>query len=188
MPLRHGLDPFGNPKPYKGYVGGSNFCMDIVCNDKGKWESEVVSTFEAYQLVRRMEGQHGAEVGHKLAIQRLQSKTKSISGKPLAMRLQSGDTLRMEVDGKRRLMRVVKMAANGQVFFAEIHEANVDKRNTSKEEEFAYTSKYAGSLQTAKGQKVMISRASETRRSPSSIRGRAIRSRAKRILKELEQP
>ena len=163
MPLRHGLDPLGNPKPYKGYVGGSNFCMDIVCNDKGKWESEVVSTFEAYQLVRTMEGQHGAEVGYKLAIQRLQSKTKSISGIPLVMRIQSGDTVRMRVDEKLKLMRVVKMTANGQVFFAEHHEANVDKRNTDKEEQFAYTSKYAGSLQKAQGRKVMVSRIGELR-------------------------
>lgn len=163
MPLRHGLDPLGNPKPYKGYVGGSNFCMDIVCNDKGKWESEVVSTFEAYQLVRTMEGKHGAKEGNKLAIQRLQSKTQSISGKPLVMRIQSGDTVRMLVDEKTKLMRVVKMTANGQVFFAEHHEANVDKRNTDKEEQFAYTSKYAGSLQKAQGRKVMVSRIGELR-------------------------
>ncbi len=163
LPNRHGLDQLGNPKAYKGYVGGSNFCMDIVCNEKGKWESEVVSTFEAYQLVRKMEGLHGAVVGYKMAIQRLQSKTHSISGKSLVMRLQSGDTVRMMVDEKLKLMRVVKMTANGQVFFAEHHEANVDKRNTDKAEAFAYTSKLAGSLQKAQGRKVMVSRIGEVR-------------------------
>ena len=31
---RHGLDENGQPQAYKGYLGGSNFCIDIVCNDK----------------------------------------------------------------------------------------------------------------------------------------------------------
>jgi CRISPR-associated endonuclease Csn1 len=146
---RHGLDENGQIKPYKGYVGGSNFCMDIVKNAKGKWEGEIVSTFTAYQIMR----EHGEEQG--LAI--LRSRTTSISGKPLVMRLQNGDIVKMMVDERWCLMRVVKMASNGQITLAEHNEANVNERNNDKEDYFKYISKMAGSLQTAKARRVTIS-------------------------------
>ncbi|MFY7942205.1 MAG: type II CRISPR RNA-guided endonuclease Cas9, partial [Burkholderiaceae bacterium] len=41
---RHGVLPTGEPRPYKGYKGDSNYCIEIVHNDKGKWEGEVIST------------------------------------------------------------------------------------------------------------------------------------------------
>ena len=49
---RHGFQDDGSPQPYKGYKGDSNYCIDIVRNEKGKWDGEVVSTFNAYQIVR----------------------------------------------------------------------------------------------------------------------------------------
>lgn len=148
---RHGLDDEGNVKAYKGYVGGSNFCMDIVCNDKGKWEGEIVSTYQAYQIVR----EHGRDKG--LAM--LRSRSTSISGKPLVMRLQNGDIVKMMVgDGENErwaLMRVI--STKEQLVFAEHLEANVDARNRDKDEPFKYTTKYAGSLQKTKARRVTIS-------------------------------
>ena len=147
---RHGLDDEGKVKAYKGYVGGSNFCMDIVCNDKGKWEGEIVSTYQAYQIIR----QHGRDKG--LAM--LRSRSTSISGKPLVMRLQNGDIVKMMVGERWCLMRLVATnSANGQMTLAEINEANVDTRNRNKEDIFAYTTKYAGSLQKSKARRVTIS-------------------------------
>ncbi len=148
-PNRHGLDDQGLPKAYKGYVGGSNFCMDIVCDEKGKWEGEIVTTFAAYQLIRQLGANKGLSV--------LKSSDLSISGKPLAMRLQIGDAVRMMVDDRLRLMRVVKMGSNGQMFFAGHQEANVSDRNANKEEFFTFTSKYAGSLQKTQARRVTIS-------------------------------
>jgi hypothetical protein len=66
---RHGVLPTGEPRPYKGYKGDSNYCIEIIRNEKGKWEGEVISTFEAYQLVRT----------HGLA--RLRHPKLSVSGK-----------------------------------------------------------------------------------------------------------
>jgi hypothetical protein len=77
QPERHGIDANGKPLPYIGYVGGSNYCIEIVRNENGKWAGEVISTFDAYQLAR----QHGPK--------RLRYPTLSVSGKPLVMRLQS---------------------------------------------------------------------------------------------------
>src|SRR5690606_6595145 len=72
---RHGVDSDGRPLPYKGYVGGSNYCLEVIRDEKGKWRGEVVSTYNAYQVVR----QFGKE--------RLRHPKLSASGQPLVMRL-----------------------------------------------------------------------------------------------------
>ncbi|SDY25250.1 type II CRISPR RNA-guided endonuclease Cas9 [Nitrosomonas sp. Nm33] len=148
---RHGLLPNGKPKPYKGYKGDSNYCIEIVRNEKGRWEGEVISTFEAYQLVRE---QGAAQLRHPAL---------GISGKPLVMRLMIDDTVRLDVDGQSCTMRIAKLSSNGQIFMADICEANVDARNRNKEDSFAYISKMAGSLQTAKARRVTISPIGELR-------------------------
>ena len=148
---RHGVLPNGEPKPYKGYKGDSNYCIEIVRNEKGKWEGEVISTFEVYQLVR----EHG--------VARLRNTDLSFSGKPLVMRLMIDDAVRLDVDGQSRTMRIVTLSGNGQMFMADTNEANVDARNRSTEEPFAYVSKMAGSLQKANARRLGISPIGELR-------------------------
>lgn len=148
---RHGLLSTGKPKPYKGYKGDSNYCIEIIRNEKGKWESEVISTFDAYQLVR----EHGAA--------QLRRPNLGVSGKPLVMRLMIDDVVRLDVDGESRTMRIAKLSGNGQVFMADVSEANVDARNRSMEDSFAYISKMAGSLQKARARQVSISPIGELR-------------------------
>ncbi|MDO8262219.1 MAG: type II CRISPR RNA-guided endonuclease Cas9 [Gallionella sp.] len=142
---RHGVLPNGEPRPYKGYKGDSNYCIEIVRNEKGKWEGEVISTFEAYQLVR----EHG--------VARLRHSTLSVSGRPLVMRLILDDSVRLEIDGTIRTMRVATLSGNGQVFMADTQEANVDSRNRDKSEPFTYISKMAGSFQKIKARRITIS-------------------------------
>ncbi len=84
--LRHGMDENGNPNAYKGYVGGSNYCIEIVRNEKGKWVGEVISTFAAYQIVVKVDKEKGKGEGLK----RLRHPTLSQSDKPLVMRLING--------------------------------------------------------------------------------------------------
>lgn len=148
---RHGLLPNGEPKPYKGYKGDSNYCIEIVRNEKGKWDGEVISTFDAYQLVRK----YGKD--------RLHHRTLSISGKPLIMRLTIDDTVRLNDDNRSRTMRITKLSGNGQIFLADINEANVDARNRSKEDTFTYVSKTAGTLQKNNARSVSISPIGELR-------------------------
>lgn len=148
---RHGLLPSGEPRPYKGYKGDSNYCIEIIRNEKGKWEGEVISTFDAYQLVR----EHG--------IARLRHPTLSISGKPLIMRLMIDDAIRIDINGQSLTMRIAKLSGNGQVFMAHTNEANVDARNRNKEETFTYVSKTAGSLKEVKARRITISPIGELR-------------------------
>lgn len=142
---RHGLLPTGEPRPYKGYKGDSNYCIEIVRNEKGKWEGEVISTFDAYQFVR----QHG--------IERLRHPSLSMSEKPLVMRLTKYDNLRLIHDGTLILFQVVSINSAGRLTLASHQEANTDARNRNKEGDWRYTYKQAGSLQTSKARMVTIS-------------------------------
>jgi CRISPR-associated endonuclease Csn1 len=148
---RHGVLPDGSPKPYKGYKGNSNHCIEIVRGDGGRWEGRVVSTFDAYQLVR---------VG---GVGRLRDPNVGVDGKPLVMRLMIDDMVRLDVNGRLRLMRVATISANGQVFMSDHHEANTDARNRDKGNDFGYVSKMAGSLRSAKARRVTVSPIGELR-------------------------
>lgn len=148
---RHGLLPNGENRPYKCYKGDSNYCIEIIRNDKGKWEGEVISTFEAYQLVRV----HG--------VARLQHPALSLSGRPLVMRLISGDTVRFEVDSRLLTARIAWIKTNTQIGFAETSEANTDARSRDNSDSYGYTVKAASVLQKAKARRVIISPIGELR-------------------------
>ena len=150
QPQRHGVDAEGRPLPYKGYVGGSNYCIEVTVNDKGKWEGRVISTFDAYRIVR--EG----------GLRQLRHPTQGQNGQALAMRLVSGDSVRLETgEGSLQTLRVAKMSAAGQVFMSEVNQANVDARNRSGD--LPYVSKMAGSFQKARARQVTISPIGELR-------------------------
>lgn len=140
---RHGKLPNGNPKPYKGYKGDSNYCIEICKEESGKWSASVVSTFTAYQIVKEK------------GVDALRNPHYSVSGKPLAMRLMRNDLVRLEHDGALRTLRVATISGNGQIFMADHNEANTDARNRSKE--LPYVSKMAGSLLKSKARRVTVS-------------------------------
>ncbi len=153
--LRHGVDAQGQPLAYKGYVGGSNHCIEITQNAQGKWEGNVITTFQAYDIVRRLGSKQGPRrLRHPTLAQALDAYGKP---KKLIMRLMIDDCVRLELDGNKKTLRVVNITGNGQVFMAPVHEANVDKRNSDKTDPFAYVSKYAGSFQKAKARRITIS-------------------------------
>lgn len=154
-PERHGLDEAGQPKPYKGYVGGSNHCLEIWADEKGKWNGDVISTFEAYQVVR--------DIGEEDGLVRLSNGHLAQNGKPLKARLMINDLVRLEVDGQTRTMRVVKIAGSGQFFMCDHNEANVDARNADKADPFNYVSKMPGSFQKARGRRITASPTGEVR-------------------------
>lgn len=151
QPGRHGVTAAGQPLPYKGYVGGSNYCIEITVNEKGKWEGNVISTFDAYGIARRS------------GPSQLRNPRSGQNGQALVMRLMIGDSVRLEQGDTDVVLRVAKMSNAGQVFMAPVHEANVSARNSSKEDPFAYVSKMAGSFQKAKARQVTISPMGELR-------------------------
>lgn len=148
---RHGLDSRGQPRAYKGYAPDGNHCIEIVRSESGRWQGEVTATFEAYAIARSR------------GLVALRSKSLSLSGKPLIMRLMIDDYVRLEIDGRSRLMRVASINAAGRLSLAEHHEANVDARNRDSAGSWRYTYKQAGSLQAAKGRRVTVTPIGEIR-------------------------
>lgn len=156
----HGSAHYQQGTEYKGYQGGSNWCMEIVRDEKGKWKGEIISTFQAYKLARTFAAQFRAKHGSNAQVPPLaemMSATHAVSGKPLVMRLMRGDMVRMVVDGSETTFRLCVLSSNGTLSFAPHEQANVDARNRNKEDDFKYTFKTAGSLQKAKGRRVSIS-------------------------------
>jgi len=141
---RHGVDEIGHALPYKGYKGDSNYCLEIWRDENGKWNGDVVSTFQAHQVARR------------LGKQRLRDPYRALNDRPLVMRLMSNDSVRMKVDDGTKDYRVAKISANGQVFMAPLSEANVDARNRDANDSFKYVSKYAGSFKSAQARRVTV--------------------------------
>lgn len=154
-PNRHGLDEHGNPRAYKGYVGGSNYCIEIWRDERGKWNGDVVSTFHAYQIVNQLGSAEG--------VSRLRHPQLSQNGRPLIMRLMIDDLVRLTADDGTKTMRVAKINRNGQIFMAEHNEANVDARNRDKNDPFAYMSKMAGSLRSASARQATVSEIGDLR-------------------------
>jgi CRISPR-associated endonuclease Csn1 len=142
---RHGIDEAGNPSAYKGYKGDSNYCMEIYRDELGAPKSIVISTFEAYQIVRK----HGEE--------RLRNSLTAQNGRPLVMRLMIDDTLVIPHEKHRGLYRLAKVSSAGVLSLAALNEANCDARNRDKQSDFKYLYKTAGSLIKSQGRKVTVS-------------------------------
>ncbi len=140
---RHGKLEDGSPKPYKGYKGDSNYCIEIVRNELNKWVGEIVSTFDAYEVVRRY------------GVARLRHPELSAKGNPLVMRLLRDDIVRIVVDGDLMTLRLCTVNSAGQMALANPRESNVDARCRAKE--LAYVFKTAGSMQKVFARKVTVS-------------------------------
>lgn len=148
---RHGRLDDGTPRPYKGYMGDSNYCIEVVEGENAKWAWRVISTFEAYQFERT----HGR--------QRLRHPTLGIEGQRLVMRLMNGDYVRATFKGEERLLVVQKIKSNGSVFVAQANEANIRQRADQKDPSLIYGSFTAGSLRKARGRAVTVSPIGEVR-------------------------
>ncbi len=148
---RHGFNKDGSLRAYKGYKGNSNYCLEIYENEKGKWVSDTVSTFDAYQIVRDrgVEGLRGPVCQN---------------GKPLVMRLMINDTVRLKNDvGKYDNYLIHGINQAGVMKMSRLSEANVSERSRSAESGFKYTFKTAGSLQNSDGCLITVSPIGEIR-------------------------
>ncbi len=157
---RHGVDDRGLPRPYKGYKGDSNYCLEIFLDDRGKWGGELISTFAAYQIAR----QHG---GGASGLEALRNPRHAHNGRTLVMRLVRGDYVVLEVDGTRRLMRVAQIVASGSEPMVKLHEhfeANVDAR--VRRGEFGYLSRRVSGLMRSQARYATVSPIGELRIHP----------------------
>ncbi len=148
-PMRHGVDENDHPKAYKDYVGGSNYCLEIWRDKKGKWRRDVVSTFDAYEIIRRY--------GEEAVLLRLRDPKRSQSGKTLVMLVMINDLIQIKVDDERRIMRIAVVRGDGRISLCDHHEANVDSRDRDKQDPFSYIVRTPGSFQKAQARHVTVS-------------------------------
>ena len=139
---RHGKNPNGTPKSYKGYKGDSNYCIDICMPKNGKWSGKVVSTYDAYTLSRTL--------GREAVIQ---GATSSEEGFPI-MRLRINDVISIQTEDGPALVRLATLRIDGRMQLIQLHEANVDARIRRKE--LRYISKTGGSLEELSAKRVTI--------------------------------
>ncbi len=137
-----------NKEHAKAYKGDGNYCYDIFVGAKGKWDGEVVTTFEAYQRAQKnpewwryMERRDGA---------------------PLIMRIRKGDMLEIDDANGERICVVVYKFSKGKVNMAAHQEANASARIRSKE--LVGFQMAPASLERARAKPVTVSPAGRVRR------------------------
>lgn len=126
---RH-TDENGQPKPYKGLLSNSNYCIEIV-RSGSTWEGDVIPTFKAYEFIRQFRKLNQGST-ERQAFAALRSPTKSIAGKPLVMRLSINDSIRVEIDGVTETLQVLKINSSGSITFIKINETNIPNRYIAK--------------------------------------------------------
>ena len=109
-----------NGRILKAYKGDSNYCYDIYRDNNGKWTGRVVSRFAANS-------------------KEFNANAKALSdGTPLVMRLRVDDMIATGGNGRRRILRVVKLSA-GQITLADHNEAgNLKQRHSDGSDRFKY--------------------------------------------------
>jgi CRISPR-associated endonuclease Csn1 len=130
-------DQSGNA--YKAYKGDGNAYMEIYEEpETGKWESEIVSRFDANQKSF------------------VPNWRKANPTAKLVMRIRKNDLLKLK-SGRNVGIFCVHVISGGNITMAPHVEANVDYRNRSKGNQFKYANTSASSIQKAQATRLDIS-------------------------------
>ncbi|TAK38849.1 MAG: type II CRISPR RNA-guided endonuclease Cas9 [Lysobacteraceae bacterium] len=108
-------------RPYRYVKGDGNYCYEI-WQENGRWNGEIISIYEANRDEKWLTSRAAR------------------NGKPLVMRIRKGDLLKVEHEGKGKIMRVALFSSNG-IALSEHYEANVDARDRDKTIAFSYIRK-----------------------------------------------
>ncbi|WP_370155170.1 type II CRISPR RNA-guided endonuclease Cas9 [Ferrovibrio sp.] len=124
---------------YKGYASEGNFSFTIWRLPNGKWQSEIVSLFDAAQAAPSSEIRKAHPTAKKI------------------MTLRQDDMIAIEDAEGRCIMRVVKFSTNKTIQLAEHFEAGALKdRDANRDDYFKYTNTSASGLQKLKARKLRI--------------------------------
>ncbi len=125
-------------KIYKAYAGGSNERFDVWQLPNGRWESEIVTLFDANQpnYLSKIRAEHHT--------------AKKV------MSLRQNDLLMWEDEGQLVIVRVIKFSINKTMQLAPHNEANVDARNRDKNDHFKYINTSASGLKNHKARQIRV--------------------------------
>lgn len=142
--------------PYKAFKGDANYCVEIYCNEKGRWAAFIVSSFLAAQIFEADRKRPNDE-------KRLRHKTLTNNDKPLVMRLCQDDYLALGDGEERKIYRVVKLS-EGEITAAEHFEAGAlkERHETNQAiDPFRYLRASVSALQKAKARRVFVTELGE---------------------------
>jgi CRISPR-associated endonuclease Csn1 len=107
-------------KPYKAYSAGENAFVDILQSPEGRWIAQATTVFQANQ---KSEDHADAQS----------------AGKPV-MRVFKGDMLRIDHDGKSKVVKIVRLSpSNNVLYLVEHNEAGVfQARHDDKDDPFRW--------------------------------------------------
>lgn len=113
-----------NGVAYKAYSAGENFCVEVFEAANGQWDGEAVRRFDANKQ------NAGAKTPHAPRWRM------TYPGAKPAMRIHKGDLIRLDHDGRVRIMVVHRLdAAAGRFKLADHNETgNLDKRHATDNE------------------------------------------------------
>lgn len=111
-------------KAYKAYSAGENFCIEVFGLADGRWDGEAVRRFDANRKNAGPRTPHDPQWREQYP------------GANLIMRIHKGDLIRLDHDGKSRIMVVHRLdAAAGRFKLADHNETgNLDKRHATDSE------------------------------------------------------
>jgi CRISPR-associated endonuclease Csn1 len=129
-----------NGTAYKALTAGENHCVDVIELPSGAWTGEGITVFAANQ------------VGHKPIW------AERFAGARQLMRLQKGDLVKLEHEGRERLFRVVKLVpSNDLLWLAEHKEAgNLQQRNDDANDDFRWLYLAFSQMKTRLARKVTV--------------------------------
>ena len=128
-----------NGKAYKAYKGNSNYRYDVWETLDGKWNSEVVSMFDAHQPKWSSQFHKDNPTARKV------------------LSLQQNDMVAYNDPEKGHVIaRIVKFGQNGQIFFAPHNEADVSARDSNKNDPFKLTVKTATGLKKMQFRQIRV--------------------------------
>ena len=108
-----------NGQPYRYVKGDGNYCYEIFRKPDGRWDGEVISSFEANQRTFTELPSHAQ------------------NGMPLVMRLHKDDVLIVELDNRASIFRVAQFS-EGKILLAPHNEANVAARSRDASDTFKF--------------------------------------------------
>lgn len=126
-----------NGRPYRYVKGDGNYCYEIFRKPDGRWDGEVISSFEANQRTFT------------------ESSSQAQNGMPLVMRLHKDDVLVIEAEGQTSILRVAQFS-DGKILLARHNEANVAARNRDGSDEFKFIQLAPSRLASVKARQVGV--------------------------------
>jgi CRISPR-associated endonuclease Csn1 len=130
----------GSGKPFKAFSPGDNHHVDIVKLPDGRWSGEAITVFDANRpgyVPRWRREAPGAE---------------------LVMQVHKGDLLKLEHDGKERVMRVVRLGVKAGVLWLAEHNqgGEFQKRHDDKDDPFRWLFASFSQMPSRRARKVTV--------------------------------